>query len=103
MRLIALFFSIYVMALTAWPCADEASVDSRSVVHSHEHSHEHEDSGEDDMCSPFCSCQCCQVNMQVPVAFFKVDIPPPTIDNHSVYNGVVPDSPRSSLFIPPRV
>lgn len=90
------------MALAAWPCADEASVDSQSAVHSHEHSHEHDNSEEDDMCSPFCSCQCCQVNMQMPVAFFKVLLPQPFNENQSMYNGNIPDSPGHSLFIPPR-
>ncbi|HET9569905.1 MAG TPA: DUF6660 family protein [Bacteroidales bacterium] len=56
MRLIALFFSFYILFLTALPCADVPVKDHSHDVSTSQHSTNHED---DDQCSPFCTCNCC--------------------------------------------
>jgi len=75
MKLIALFFSLYVLLLAVWPCAE-----IRENDHSHDvpvsqtiPSPDHDDCNG---CSPFCTCNCCatpmvcqmeQVDLQVSV------------------------------------
>lgn len=107
MRLLSFIFAIYVMALANWPCTDDPS---EGHAHSHlqveqayedEHNHSHSHDSQD-TCSPFCLCQCCQVHMQLPVAFFHEIIPQPDIDKQDAYHASIPELPGVSFFIPPR-
>jgi len=69
MKLLALFFSLYILLLTAQPCADapmgrhaqDAPISKNSTNH-------------DDQCSPFCTCNCCASAMvcHVQAVDFKV-------------------------------
>lgn len=56
MRVIALLFDIYFMALAVVPCSDAMHLSEEKISHidMSDH-HEHED----DFCSPFCLCNCC--------------------------------------------
>lgn len=66
MRLIALFFSFYVLLLAVWPCAEmpendrahDAPVSQSSS--SQDHDQNHDDCND---CSPFCTCNCCATPM----------------------------------------
>lgn len=72
MKFLTVIFSIYIFALSIYPCGDgcaesvypSGSETAHVHVHEHmghEHTHDHEE-GEDD-CSPFCSCDCCGIHI----------------------------------------
>jgi hypothetical protein len=69
MRLLALFFSFYILLLTAQPCADAPSKSHGQNAPISQSSTTHEDE-----CSPFCTCNCCATAMvcQVHAVDFKV-------------------------------
>jgi len=60
MRLIALFFSFYILFLTALPCADAPTKSSEQNAPISQQSTHHDDN---DHCSPFCTCNCCATAM----------------------------------------
>jgi hypothetical protein len=69
MRLIALFFSFYILFLTALPCADVPSKSKAQDTPISQSSASHEDE-----CSPFCTCNCCATAMvcQIQTVDFQV-------------------------------
>jgi hypothetical protein len=63
MKSLAIIISVYILALTAIPCADVHAADTHSVsVELLEQSNNH--SSDVDLCSPFCFCNCCQTLSQ---------------------------------------
>lgn len=55
------------MCLTLTPCIDEAidnTLQKNQLTQQPQNSH-HNDG--DDACSPFCTCQCCQTTVNIPV------------------------------------
>nr|NQU90277.1 hypothetical protein [Bacteroidota bacterium] len=74
MKFIAVILSVYVMVLTAMPCADVFAADTNSVtleVFEQSHSHSHDV----DLCSPFCFCDCCQTLSQITKHFiFQINL-----------------------------
>jgi hypothetical protein len=55
--------SIYFLGLSFIPCEDaiiHSSFDDDQIGHYSEHDSDHHS---EDLCSPFCSCQCCHVNV----------------------------------------
>jgi hypothetical protein len=69
MRLLALFFSFYILLLTALPCADAPARNPKQDAPISQSSTSHNDE-----CSPFCTCNCCAMAMvcQVQAVDFKV-------------------------------
>lgn len=59
MKYIAVILSVYVMVLTAMPCSDNHSANSRSVTYELSQQN-HSQANDLDLCSPFCFCHCCQ-------------------------------------------
>jgi len=58
MKILNIILSIYIIILTAYPCADKHNdvlVKSSNTSSQHNHSHDEEA----DLCSPFCVCNCC--------------------------------------------
>ncbi|MDY8134618.1 DUF6660 family protein [Aquimarina sp. 2201CG5-10] len=62
MKFLVTIFSIYFLGLSFTPCEDIVHIDTDTteVVSDFEL---HSDNHCEDQCSPFCSCQCCHVNM----------------------------------------
>lgn len=103
MKLVLGFLTIYVLVLSALPCRDVVDdlpnpilssvthVDSSRSNPGHE-KHEHRRDG----CSPFCSCQCCNLKMEtlqmfetifdrkevVQISVTQYEIDAPSIDNY---------------------
>lgn len=71
MRLTALLFSLYILLLTALPCADAPTGKHRHEDPVAQNAPSHADN---DQCSPFCTCNCCAMAMvcQVQAVDFKV-------------------------------
>jgi hypothetical protein len=63
MKFPAIILSVYILVLTAFPCADHhISDNSIASVEFLEQGTHH--SGDVDLCSPFCFCTCCQTQVQ---------------------------------------
>jgi len=74
-KFLAFILSIYILGLSFVTCNDNDIPDNTSnndIVHVLK-SDQHSDSGETDFCSPFCSCQCCQININT-VALISYDV-----------------------------
>lgn len=63
-----LIFTIYLLALTVYPCsdaetcADDSPSGSKVELASHDHSQD-----ETDQCTPFCICACCSATIRLTV------------------------------------
>jgi len=60
MKILNIILSIYIIMLTAYPCADKHNDvlgKSSQSQSSSQHNHSHDE--ETDLCSPFCVCNCC--------------------------------------------
>src|SRR5690348_13758934 len=67
--MIRLFFALYILFLSVFPCSDRNScadekMNGITVVETGTHNHS---SSEQDFCSPFCNCACCAVSVQVTI------------------------------------
>lgn len=65
MKILALILSLYVTWLTTIPCID---VPQENSAHKTELSRQNQDNRhQDDVdhCSPFCTCNCCQTNIDI--------------------------------------
>ncbi len=104
MKLFAVILAVYILTLSVIVCNDSESHDiaNSDIEYALEADH-HSDSGETDMCSPFCSCQCCQIS----IVFFDVEAFDISKDNYykAVYFYQDTDFQvfTHSLFEPPRV
>lgn len=67
MKWFSLIFALYIISLCSFPCRDngEHSDFSISSIHVEKTCDGHLDSKCGDKCSPFCFCNCCQVNTVV--------------------------------------
>lgn len=74
MKILAIILSLYVMALTAFPCDDIHSVEINSVqIELAEQNHDQSD--DVDSCTPFCFCNCCQTLSQTTIfSSFQVNL-----------------------------
>ncbi len=64
-RVLAFFLAFYVIALTLDPCVDnEVSCNSGGILVKETGTADHP-SDHKDLCSPFCTCNCCSVTMEV--------------------------------------
>ncbi|WP_368407646.1 DUF6660 family protein [Chryseobacterium edaphi] len=68
MKFLVFIFTFYLMAISLVPCSDvdENSGFSETKVERLQDNHQ---SGHSDVCSPFCTCNCCQMT----VASFKIE------------------------------
>jgi len=71
MRLIALFFSFYILVLTALPCTEMPDKDNCASAPISQSSTTHDNF---DHCSPFCTCNCCAtaMNCQIQTVDFQI-------------------------------
>ena len=63
MKYLAVILSIYIIALNLVPCEDNwifDNVGTTEISQVIDDDHQHQNS---DFCSPFCSCQCCQMTL----------------------------------------
>ena len=69
-RVLAFFLALYVIALTLDPCVDnEATCSAATQLVKETGTPDHGNSHQD-LCSPFCTCNCCSLSMEVAAAFF---------------------------------
>ncbi|MFN8325740.1 DUF6660 family protein [Flavobacterium sp.] len=107
MKLLTVILSIYLVTLSAIPCAD---IKSESEVHlevaqtSDKDNHSH-DKG-NDLCSPFCICNCCgqvtlnyvaTINYDFPVQFEEIK------SSKSTYTSALHSNFFGSIWQPPQL
>jgi hypothetical protein len=80
MKVFAFILSFYVLYLNAVPCIDIIRDNSMHKSEIMQTSDNHNHQSDADSCSPFCTCQCCQLNFVVsisaslsPVDDFKIN------------------------------
>lgn len=102
MKFLAFILSIYIFALNLAPCEDTAMFDNEvktEVSHDMGDNHEHQDA---DLCSPFCSCQCCHINvMHFKFVSIKFNLPYISTQDFFYRNGTEKDF-ATSILQPPR-
>lgn len=62
MKFLAFILSIYIFTLNFAPCVDNCAPDNEiktEISQAIDDDHQHQ---ETDLCSPFCTCQCCQIH-----------------------------------------
>ncbi|HMV08088.1 MAG TPA: hypothetical protein PK325_01335 [Cyclobacteriaceae bacterium] len=69
MKIRALVFTLYLLALALYPCSDAETCaddsDSRAKVELASHDHSQDES---DQCTPFCICACCSATIRLTVS-----------------------------------
>ncbi|WP_299383498.1 DUF6660 family protein [uncultured Lacinutrix sp.] len=63
MKFIAIILSIYLTGLTLIPCNDVAIDNSNTSQDTYVSSDHGTDNHTQDLCSPFCTCQCCHIEI----------------------------------------
>ncbi len=103
MKTIAFILSLYILSLNFVMCADVHEKDNMSkiaITGNLEGDHGHTDS---DLCSPFCICQCCQINL-VTINFLAYKIISPEMYASIFFrNNVVEQEVTYSILQPPQV
>lgn len=104
-KFLSAILSIYFLALTVMPCADQQLIPIRGeLAHTHneaDHSG-HDHSSDEDLCSPFCVCQCCHTDV---VYFEKLELVAAEIELTSTvpeFKGRLLSPYPESLLQPPR-
>jgi|WetSurMetagenome_2_1015567.scaffolds.fasta_scaffold254295_2 hypothetical protein len=95
-RFLSWFLAVYVIVLTLAPCVDE-EVTCREVQQIHATSPSEAQGGNQDTCSPFCTCSCCNISMEVAAPFvFHMIAPAPGELTHFF-------APRTESFFTPSI
>ena len=65
MKIFAYILSFFILALTVNPCIDRSYDNTLQKLELSQSTNNDNHHTENDHCSPFCSCQCCQINCYV--------------------------------------
>ncbi|WP_420834720.1 DUF6660 family protein [Aquimarina longa] len=103
MKFLTIILSIYILGLSFITCNDNVIEYNDGIVQLL-NADEHSDSEESDLCSPFCSCQCCQISI-TETEFDSYDY---LISNYQYskvysYKNIALQDFDFSLFQPPRI
>jgi hypothetical protein len=101
MKQMAIFFALYLLALTVMPCADNEKVsDAHAEYHQSTDGHDH--SEEEDFCSPLCVCNCCRTNITITQLFSfvpEIKVKKEFVDFYRVQQS----GPVYSIWQPPKI
>ena len=99
---LSILMGCYILLLTLIPCVDEISPSffSGQVHYSVTSKLAHE--GDHDCCSPFCSCNCCNVPVEVGfhIIYLKVNLPLSILIAGHIFNYTFPVP--TSIWEPPK-
>jgi len=99
----AMMLACYVLALTMAPCVDDVlnCCETAHISASHAATGGHAD--HHDSCSPFCTCSCCSLAMEVALSFFvNADAPRPQKVIFSFDPGFI-SSFSHTIWLPPKL
>lgn len=101
MKFIAIILSIYLTGLTLIPCNDVALDADQTAESTHISSDHDTDNHTQDLCSPFCTCQCCHIEIipshPIDFVFSKIE---ETIKMPSYFENISRDHTHSLLQPP---
>jgi hypothetical protein len=108
MKYLTILLSTYILALSFVTCSDTVAnklMDKESVELTQDFDHgNHSHSEEADVCSPFCSCQCCQVTVDVfKLSTFNLRLELILLEEISSINHDISQDVLQSLYQPPIV
>jgi hypothetical protein len=92
--------AVVVMILTIIPCIDQhydLALNQTSITEQSPVSHP----ADQDNCSPFCTCQCCQTNVDFPT-FFIPQVTATTINQHVNLNQQIINNYSFEFYTPPK-
>ncbi len=102
-KILAFILSIYILALNFTPCEDSKSLDAIDNIELSQNSDiDHEHNGFD-LCSPFCNCQCCQINIDIVDFYSFTLISEDNFKGNPSYKNSVTQEVLHSLYQPPQV
>lgn len=102
MRFLALLFSLYVLLLTAWPCAEmrENAPEHDATAAQHTSSHEHDDCTD---CAPFCTCNCCATPMICQIELVDFQVSTLVLTNETYYPTLLVTQGYGDIWQPPQL
>ncbi len=102
MKFQIIILALYLFGLNMVPCADGVTDNDASLEHIIALDDNHRDETHYDLCSPFCQCQCCQMQISI-ASSFDFDIIHPEISTKIIsYTSSIPEGFTSGSFEPPR-
>jgi len=105
MKWLSCIFALYILSLCAYPCQDNGdhSDFASNQIHKEKACEGHHDSNCNHKCSPFCFCNCCQVNTVVSVPMYlQVFITIPSIRITTFIESRLPEIPEV-IWQPPKI
>ena len=102
-KILAFILSIYILALNFTPCEDSKSLestDNTELSQAFEVGHDHNAL---DLCSPFCICQCCQINIDIVDFYSYTLVSEDNFKGNPSYKNSVAQEVSRSLYQPPQV
>lgn len=98
MRLLALLLSLYVICLTALPCADVPDRGHEAPLT--QQSHNHDDA---DCCSPFCTCNCCAMAMHCEIQAVDFQVRTLVREQITAYPTLIETQRVGEIWQPPKL
>ncbi len=102
-KILAFILSIYILALNFTPCGDSKSLDSLDNTELSQTFDVDHDHNALDSCSPFCICQCCQINIDIVDFYSYTLISEDNFKGNPSYKNSVTQEVSHSLYQPPQV
>jgi len=102
-KILAFILSIYILALNFTLCEDSKSLDAIDHTELSQTSGVDHDHNAFNLCSPFCNCQCCQINIDIVDFYSYVLISEDVFKGNSSYKNSVTQEVSHSLYQPPQV
>jgi hypothetical protein len=100
--IVAFFLAVYVLALTLDPCVDKEIRCTGSHVTTAADSDHGTGTDHKDLCSPFCTCSCCNISMEVAAPLILPATPIRQSTLSYFYNPQLTSAFLSSVWDPPK-
>ena len=103
-KILALILSCYLLILGIVPCADKVDhhLQKEKIENIISSAHHTDVQHGRDVCSPFCTCSCCQVNVDVSADFSFISLITPSEKLLNVLQSIVIERPNS-VWQPPKI
>lgn len=105
MKALCYILAVVISGLALYPCNDaNICVDEQKYTHSIVEASDHEHSpSEMDLCTPFCTCNCCCVQLQVPGTISYDLRHENSLSSFNSYTSLFIDRLTSSIWQPPKL
>ena len=90
-----------ILFLSIMPCSDKYPGFTSANTELNQMANDHDHHSDVDLCSPFCTCQCCQANIEYPEVL-HITMPEETILVHADFIETENDHYYFRIYIPPK-